>query len=175
MAVNKCLKCGAAIPEGAEFCPGCGAPKGVKAVTQQVAQPAQPMQTQQPMYQQPMVKTGDPLKNLAGTLFSTKLMTIFILIGILIVFIGMIIWTIGYPGIDDAGDPDNYGMLKPAAIISYLGFFMIAGVSLIGGMLNNKLNSYVRLGLILTGAFILMGLISAINPVTFLPWSGLAR
>jgi len=160
MAVGKCLKCGADIPDGAEFCPGCGAPK---------AAPVQPMQ--QPMYQQPPMKSADPLKNLAETIFSTKFMMVFILIGILLVFIGMFIWTFGYPG-EPATDADDYGILKPAAVITNLGFFAISTTLLCGGIVNNKLNSYVRLGLVLAGAWILTGTLSGMDfdPGNYLPW-----
>jgi len=165
MAGSKCLKCGAEIPGTAEFCPNCGAPKGG---TQAAPQPAQP---QQPMYTQQMMKPQKPLKNLAETIFSTKFMMVFILIGILLVFIGMFIWTFGYPG-EPTNDSDDYGILKPAAIITNLGFFAISTTLLCGGIINNKLNSYVRLGLILAGAWILTGTLSGLDfdPSNYLPW-----
>ena len=167
MAGIKCLKCGANIPDAAEFCPSCGAPKAGNVAAQQQAQPTQ----QQPMYQQQMVKTGDPLKNLAETLFSTKFMMIFILIGILLIFIGMFIWTFGYPG-EPTNDADDYGILKPAAIVTNLGFFAISTTLLCGGIVNSKLNGYVRLGLILAGAWILTGALSGMDfdPGNYLPW-----
>jgi len=45
-----CNKCGNQIPEGAQFCPVCGAPK---AAPQPEAQPAQQPWPQQPQAQQP--------------------------------------------------------------------------------------------------------------------------
>lgn len=197
MAIKRCLKCGANIPDGADFCPSCGAPRGAKAVAQQPpaqqppAQPQQPafqqqpVQSQQPIYQQqPMyqkpVKSGDPLKNLVKTLFSTKMMVVFIMIGLLLVFVGMFIWTLGFPGYktdfqsvaDQKDYIESYGILRYASLVSSLGFFIVSGVLLLGGMLNNTLNHYVRLGLILAGAWILAAALNgpALDPGNFLPW-----
>jgi len=182
MAFKKCLKCGADVPDVAEFCPSCGAPKGAKAVTQPAAQPVQPVQPQQPVYQQQMmVKQGDPLKNLAKTVFSTKMMVIFIMIGLLLIFIGMFLWTFGYPGYEHEfksdGDVKDYnesfGMLRWASLLSSIGFFILAAILLCGGILNNTLPPYVRLGLLFAGAWLLAAALtgSTLDPGNFLPWS----
>ncbi len=154
---DKCSKCGNIIPDGAGFCASCGAPKAG----------GQPIQ----QYQQPMPSTGGGLNDMVKMLFSKKLIALGILIGILLIFISIFIWTFAYPDADTK-DADDYGILKIPAIMSHLGFFIISAVLLCGGLLNTSFDKYIRLGMILAGAWILAATlsISDLNPNYYLPW-----
>lgn len=156
--VDKCSKCGSIIPEGAGFCPSCGAPKAG----------GQPIQQQ---YQQPMSRAGGGLDDMVKMLFSKKFIALGILIGILLIFISIFIWTFAYPA-EPTNDVDDYGILKVPAIISHLGFFLISAVLLCGGMLNTTFDKYIRLGMILAGAWILAATLSLfdLSPSGYLPW-----
>ena len=71
MAVSKCGKCGANIPEGAGFCPACGAPK-------EAAQPAAPAPA----------KSGSPnYQGFIDTIFSRMFITIGLFIAVLVAWI----------------------------------------------------------------------------------------
>ena len=126
MAVSKCVKCGANIPDGAGFCPACGAPKAA------AAQPAA-----QPVAQQPV---GPGLGATVEKLCSTMLITIGILIGILLAFIGKMIITVS--------------PLATYYLIVF-GLNGAGLAMLMGGLFNNTLNPHVRGGLATAGGIML--------------------
>jgi hypothetical protein len=133
----KCSKCGADIPDGASFCPKCGASKS--SVTPQSQQYNK--RTMQPM--------GGGLEELGKTLFSTRFLIIGVLLGIFLVFIASLIYTITYP-------PDSNDILKVPSILSELGFIAISTALICGGIVNHHLNRFVRLAMVFIGVWLLV-------------------
>jgi hypothetical protein len=123
-----CSKCGAKNPTGAKFCSDCGGPVQIKEM-------------QQPMEQ---------INGIFEKLFSKTLIVGGILLGILLIWIGSIIFTFA------SGDA-----LKAASVLSSLGLAAISMFLLGGGLANKNMDKYVRLGMILGGALILLSLVSS--------------
>ena len=145
MAINKCLKCGADIPEGAGFCPSCGAPKGAQAAVQ-ASQQGQPQMKQTPSSQQPMPAPMKPPKTSMGlgptveSLLTTTFVSIFVLIGILLAFIGKIVaqWS---------GTATYY--------LTVLGLNGAGAALLFGGFFNKNMNPNMRAGMITAGGIMI--------------------
>ena len=137
MTVSKCIRCGANIPPGAAFCPSCGAPKAVEQPTTQQAQPVYyPTQT-------------GSIENVFDTFFSTKLIVLGVLFGLLIVWIGNILFTFIFPP-----TTVDYTGIRVATFLNAFGLFVM-GSFLIGGGISNKiLDKFVRLGMIIGGAWL---------------------
>lgn len=139
MAATKCNNCGAQIPKGAAFCPGCGAPKAVE-------KPApQPAQTQ-PMAAAPAPQTGpkgpDPILALINTLSTQVVMFMMIFLGIIIACIGGLIFLFA----------SDITMYRVGIILNVLGCLFIGMFLLLGGIGNKDYDKFVRLGMILGGA-----------------------
>ncbi len=83
-------------------------------------------------------------------LFSKTLIVGGILLGILLIWIGSIIFTFA------SGDA-----LKAASVLNSLGLAAISMFLLGGGLANKNIDKYVRLGMILGGALILLSLVSS--------------
>jgi hypothetical protein len=124
MAAIKCVKCGAQIPSKAAFCPNCGAPK---AAPQPAAKPVQ----------QP---AGPGIGETVEMLFSTKLMVIGILIGIILAGIGKLIITVNFWA--------TYYLVT-------IGLNCAGAAMLGGGLFNKKMNTTVRGGLATAGGIML--------------------
>lgn len=151
MAIKRCLKCGADIPEGAEFCPGCGAPKGAKAVTRQEPQPQQPMYQQpQQMYQQPKASLSaqnvSPLAGIFDMFFSKTGIIMGVAIGILLAWIGVLIAIFSRENLNIS-----------ISLIS-TGFAAMGLVLVGGGVWNKKIETNARLGMVLIGGYIAAGI-----------------
>jgi len=126
-----CPKCGTKVPEGGKFCLSCGVPIGGKA--------ANPPPAPAPV--QPMRQMG----GLLDTLFSKTFITLGALLGILLAWVGGIIFIFS---------TDLTGF-RVAMVINSLGFAGM-GIFLIGGgIANNKMDKFVRLGMILGGTFLI--------------------
>ena len=137
MAVSKCVKCGANIPEGAGFCPACGAPKAEAAPA-----PIAPQPVAQPV---PVKRAGSDLQGMIDTLLSPKIITIGFFIGVLVAWISRIVMQFLFVG------------TAPYSAMIIIRFTFMAGVGgllLCGGFLNTKLNVYVRAALIAAGGVI---------------------
>ena len=154
MAIKRCLKCGADIPDGAEFCPSCGAPKGAKAVTQQQQQPVQP---QQPVYQQqPMsaaaplsMQKESPLAGIFDMVFSKTGIILAITLGVLLAWIGVVMFAFS-----DTGDNWDF-----AIMLNSMGFAAVGLFACAGGIWNKRIDKYARTGMVLIGGFVIvMGL-----------------
>ena len=129
MAVSKCGKCGANIPEGAGFCPACGAPKEA-AQPAPAAQPAAPAKSGGPNYQ-----------GFIDTIFSRMFVTIGFFIGVLVAWILRLVGSF---------------FVHPAITVMYLTFMTgLGGFLLCAGFLNSKYNIYIRAGLMVAGAAII--------------------
>jgi len=149
MAVKRCFRCGVNIPDGAEFCPSCGAPKGAKAVTQPETQPQQPMY-QQPMYQPPMKQSTpismqkvSPLAGIFDMFFSKTGVIFGVGIGILLAWLGVLIGTFT----DGNGDI--------ATFLSSTGFAAMGLQLVAGGVWNHRIDTRARLGMVGIGGYIL--------------------
>ena len=132
MVVTKC-KCGADIPEGAKFCPACGAPKAVEPAPQPAA--AVP---------KPRPKGPSSILGILETVFTDVVIFSMILLGVLIAAIGGLINTFG-----------SFNLINIGLIINVLGFMFISVSLLMGGLVNKKFDNYVRFGMIVGGAIML--------------------
>lgn len=143
----KCSKCGAGLSKDAAFCPLCGAPKKAEPVQPQpVAQPA-PVQPQ-PVAPKP-VKTGpDGLQGLVDLAFSKLVIVLAVGIGVLLAWIGAILVTFS-------------NFITAGSFLATTGFTGMGLILLGGGFLNNKLDRYIRLGMILIGGYIIVTAILA--------------
>ena len=139
MEATKCKNCGAQIPAGAEFCPGCGAPKGG-------VQRSVPQQTQ--AASQPIYSVPNSMQGFLNTVFSKKFIILGVCLGILFIWIGMVIgnFSIGYP----YSDVNFYGP-KFAATINSLGFAILAVALIGGGIQNRRIDKFVRMGMVFGG------------------------
>jgi hypothetical protein len=132
MAKTKCLKCGAEIPEGTNFCPSCGAASQAKQSQQMQARPPQPM------------PGGMGMGGVLDTLFSKMFIYLGILLGILFAWIGNIIVLF------TTGTVANVGV-----VLNSLGFVSLGSFMLMGGLTNKKFDKSVRLGMLVGGAVII--------------------
>jgi len=110
-------KCGADNPVGAKFCLNCGA------------------------------RLGLPAKEVFESLFSRSLIVAGSLLGILLAWIGTIVYTFG----------ESNTAVKAAATLNFLGFAFLGTFLICGGISNRDFDKSVRLGMIL-GGVIMLGL-----------------
>jgi len=141
MSVN-CNKCGAEIPDSAGFCPACGAPK---TSTKTAAPTPQPTQTQPMPVSKPVARSGGSgFSGMIDTFFSVKMMVIGFFIAVLIAWIARL--------------ANQFIIGMAANVMNVLNITFLAGIGaifLLGGVLNPKIDKYVRVGLIIAGALIL--------------------
>ena len=133
----KCEKCGADIPDGAAFCPGCGAPRPV-----QLQAPPAP----QPTYQPKPVKqsSGAGMKGFADTIFSRMMIMLGVSIALLLAWIGKILT------IFTSGTVYQVGNILTFTGLTGIGFILFGGA-----FLNTKLNNYIRLGMIVAAGILI--------------------
>ena len=146
----KCNKCGADIPDNAAFCPGCGAPKSAEQPTPEPATESQPIAAPPPApapkpVRQP-VSSGAGFEGMIETFLSAKMILLGFFIGILVAWIARIVNQFIYSG-DMAYQALN--------IVNFTFMAGVGGLLLCGGFLNNKLDKYIRVGLIVAGGLIL--------------------
>ncbi|MCK4996497.1 MAG: hypothetical protein KAR55_06370, partial [Thermoplasmatales archaeon] len=123
---------------GAGFCPACGAPKA-----EAVHAPAAPQPVVQPV---PVKRAGLGLQGMIDTLLSPKIITIGLFIGVLVAWISRIVIQFLFVG------------TAPYSAMVIIRFTFMAGAGgllLCGGLLNAKLNVYVRAALIAAGGVII--------------------
>ena len=114
MAVVKCSKCGADIPDNAAFCPACGAPKGEV----QQPKPVQPQPVR--MATGSMSRNSSPLEGLFYMFFSKTAIIFAIGLGILFAWIGVIIMIFATGSADIA-------MFLSSMGFAAMGFFLLCG------------------------------------------------
>jgi hypothetical protein len=149
MVVSKCMKCGAEIPENASFCPGCGAPK---AEVLQTYQPKQPQYVKQKI----MNKNTSPFEGLFDMFFSKTAIILAIALGILLAWIGVIIYIFA----------NNYSNI--AGLLSSLGFAIMGLMLLGGGIWNKKIDTYARLAMVIIGGFLIANGVSILSSLSSL-------
>ena len=128
MAVSKCGKCGADIPQGASFCPSCGAPKAAE------------QQKYQPIYH----PTEMGITGLFDMIFSRTTIIIGIAIGMLLAWISLLIVIFAS------------GSSNIAFVLNSIGFVGIGLLLVGGGIFNNNIDKYVRLAMVLIGGYIIL-------------------
>jgi len=160
MAATKCSKCGGIIPDGAAFCPGCGAPKA--------EEPPAPAPVQQPPVPQPTYSPKPSrdinLHGIFDMVFSKTFIILGVALGILLIWIGAIWW--GFASAD--ADLDTTYELQ--LLVNSFGF-MILSISLLGGGIFNKnIDKHVRSAMVIIGGFVLawtMSIISHLSTFSF--------
>jgi len=153
MVETKCKNCGAKIPDGAQFCPGCGATKGAGKPTPKPVQ-ARPVTTAMHITQ----RVSSPLEGIFDMIFSKTAIIFAVGLGILLAWLGILI------GIFSSSNTDI------ATFLNATGFAGI-GLILIGaGIWNKKIDRYIRLAMIIIGG---AAIISAVN-VTAIQMSSLS-
>lgn len=141
MAAIKCMKCGANIPEGASFCPNCGAPKAEEKPAPQQEQ----QQTASAPTPIPEPKAQKSIPELIDSIFSETNMFVMIFLGILIACIGGLIFTFG----------GSSNTIQIGTVINVFGCLMIGLFLLIGGISIKSYEKFVKLGMILGGAIMI--------------------
>ena len=144
---DRCSKCGADLSKDAAFCPLCGAPKEAEPVQPAPVQP-QPVVQTRPVAPPKPVKTGPGgMDGFIDFALSLKMMLIGLFIAVLIAWITRLVGLFVFGNAGTAMTIINFTFMAGAG-----------GLLLVGGLLNNKLNIYVRAALMVTG-----GLLLAIN------------
>jgi len=127
MGDEKCNKCGAEIPSTSKFCLSCGGKVDKETRTER-----------------------EPIHQVFRFLFSKNLIVAAILLGMLLVWIGAIVFTF-------STDLTGY---RAAQTLSSLGFF-ITGAFLIGGSIaNDSMDRYVRVGMVVIGVYMITAVLS---------------
>lgn len=147
MVGETCAKCGAKIPAGGKFCLECGTPVG----SQQAPQPVQ----QQPMATAPAPsiaqRGSSPLEGIFDMVFSKTAIIIGVAVGILLAWIGLLIFIFA---------PLSW---QPASLIASLGFGAMGVLLVSGGVWNKRIDKFVRLAMVLIGAWLIVQTISFIG------------
>jgi len=95
-------------------------------------------------------QTSEPIHQLFQSLFSKNLIVAAIMLGMLFIWIGVVISTYS---------TDSTGW-RAALTINSLGFFIV-GVFLIGGgIINDLMDKYIRLGMIVIGIYMITSVLS---------------
>ena len=140
MAAIKCSKCGANIPEGASFCPGCGAPKEEKQIQEKPSAPAP----------KPVRQASKSIPELIASIFTENNLFILIPLGILIACIGGLIYIFG----------GSLNTIRAGLVVNVLGCLFIGVSLLMGGITIKNYEKFVRLGMILGGIIMITWTIS---------------
>ena len=147
-----CTKCGAKLPAGGKFCLECGTPIGAQQAP--VAVPA----AAPPPVAQPRPSGASSLQGIADFVFSKFIIMLGICIGALLAWIGTILATFWGGTVTAGGITISTGPgLTANTIMGGMGFGGIAVLLLGGGLLNKKIDQYVRAGMIIAGGFMLSG------------------
>lgn len=94
--------------------------------------------------------TKEPIHQLFGFLFSKNLIIAAILLGLLLIWVGAIVLTFS---------SDMTGF-RAAQVINSLGFFIV-GIFLIGGgVVNDTMDKYIRLGMIVIGVYMITSVLA---------------
>ncbi len=94
--------------------------------------------------------TKEPIHQLFGFLFSKNLIIAAILLGLLLIWVGAVVLTFS---------TDLTG-LRAAQVINSLGFFIV-GIFLIGGgVVNDHMDKFVRLGMVVIGVYMITSVLA---------------
>ena len=116
--------------------------EGIKMVSGQTPQQG-PYPMYQPVYQQPMHR---PVSETMRTFVSDSVLAIAIMLGLVLMWLGALMW-----GFSTDRDVRNIGM----AVRSF-GMLALTGALLLGGLLRNDSDKWIRWMLILSGTLLLI-------------------
>jgi hypothetical protein len=103
----------------------------------------QPYQMYQPAYQPPHRSPGDMMKSM---FLSNIMLGLAVGLGLLLMWVGALIW-----GFSNDSDVRNIGMA-----IKSLGMLALVGALLLGGMVRDDIEKWVRVTMIFSGALLLI-------------------
>lgn len=89
---------------------------------------------------------SEPVHQIFQILFSKNFIVAAILFGILLIWIGVIILT--FSSYDPTG-------IRAAEVMNSLGFFITSASLIGGGIVNDKMDKFVRLGMVVVGAYMI--------------------
>ena len=107
----------------------------------------QPYQMYQPAYQPPHRSPGDMMKSM---FLSNMMLGLAVGVGLLLMWLGALIW--GFSNVNDTG-VRNIGMA-----IRSLGLLALVGAMLLGGLVREDMEKWVRVVLIFSGAVLLIAI-----------------
>ena len=93
-------------------------------------------------------------------LFSKNLIITAILLGIFLIWIGVIVMTFS----------SNYTGMRAAEVLNSLGFFIMGAYLVGGGIVNDNLDKYVRLGMIVIGVYMITSVLALTSVISAFPW-----
>ncbi len=96
------------------------------------------------------LREREPIHEVFRFLFSKNLITAAILIGILFIWIGAIVLTF-------STDVTGY---RAAQTLSSLGFFITGAFLIGGGIVNDSMDRYVRVGMVVIGAYMITSVLA---------------
>lgn len=107
-------------------------------------------------------RTGmEPVHQVFHFMFSKNLIMAAILFGLLLIWIGVIVLTFS----------SDYTGIRVAQVLNSLGFF-IAGAFLIGGgIANDAMDRFVRLGMIVIGVYMITSVLALTSLISSIPWT----
>jgi len=143
-----CTKCGAKLPAGGKFCLECGTPIGAQQAPAAAPAPAPPTAAPAPSIAQ---SGSSPLEGIFNMVFSKTAIIIGVAVGILLAWIGLLIFIFA---------PLSW---QPAALIASLGFGAMGVLLVNGGVWNRKIDKFVRLAMVLIGAWLIVQTISFVG------------
>lgn len=149
MVGEVCVKCGAKIPAGGKFCLECGTPIGAQQAPA-AAPVAAPAAAPAPSIAQ---RGSSPLEGIFDIVFSKTAIIIGVAVGILLAWIGLLIFIFA---------PLSW---QPAALIASLGFGAMGVLLVSGGVWNRGIDKFVRLAMVLIGAWLIVQTISFVGVI----------
>jgi hypothetical protein len=103
---------------------------------------------------------NEPVHQLLQFMFTKNLIVAAILLGILFIWIGAIVLTFS----------TNYTGARAAQVLNSLGFFIVGAYLIGGGIVNDNMDRYVRLGMIVIGVYMITSVLSLASMVSSFPW-----
>lgn len=95
-----------------------------------------------------------PIYGIFGTLFSKNLIVAGVCFGILFAWIGSLISTLA---------SSNADAIKAAVVLGNMGFAALSLFLLGGGIYNKEIDKYIRLGMVIMGAYIVVTIMSTLT------------
>jgi hypothetical protein len=102
--------------------------------------------------QKDIKSAGEPVHQIFRSMFSKNLIIAAILLGILLIWIGALILPFS---------TDLTG-LRAAQTLNSLGFFIVGAFLIGGGIVNDTLDKYIRMGMIVIGVYMITAVLSLV-------------
>lgn len=104
---------------------------------------------------------NEPVHQVFQFLFSKNLITAAILFGLLLIWIGVIILTFS----------SDYTGIRVAQVLNSLGFFAAGAFLIGGGIVNDSMDRFVRLGMIVIGVYMITSVLALTSLISSIPWA----